>query len=93
MENQLMLPDKKYKNFWVVLDADDYKKLNDLAESKQIPVKEFAGNIIKKNLVEKDEISVVLKIPKDKFNSLEKFQEWMNQKTKELIGILKNRNN
>jgi hypothetical protein len=88
-----MQPDKKEKNFWVVLDVDDYKKLNDLADSKQIPIKEFAGKIIKKSLVNDDEISIVLKMPKCTLNSSEKIQEWMNQKTKELIGFLNNRTN
>lgn len=88
-----MHQDKKEKNFWVALEIEDYKKLNDLAESKQIPIKEFAGNILKKSLVGNDEISVLLKIPKDKTNSLENLQEWMNLKTKELIGILNNKAN
>lgn len=88
-----MHQDKKEKNFWVALKIEDYKKLNDLAESKQIPIKEFAGNILKKSLVGNDEISVLLKIPKDKTNSLENLQEWMNLKTKELIGILNNKAN
>ena len=88
-----MHQDKKEKNFWVALEIEDYKKLNDLAESKQIPIKEFAGNILKKSLIGNDEISVLLKIPKDKTNSLENLQEWMNLKTKELIGILNNKAN
>lgn len=88
-----MQPDKKEKNFWVVLSNEDYKKLNDLAISKNIPIKEFAGNILKRNLVENDEISIVLKIPKSIINSSESVKEWMDQKTKELIGILSNRNN
>lgn len=88
-----MHQDKKEKNFWVALEIEDYKKLNDLAEAKQIPIKEFAGNILKKSLVGNDEISVLLKIPKDKTNSLENLQEWMNLKTKELIGILNNKAN
>jgi len=88
-----MQQDKKEKNFWVALEIEDYKKLNDLAELKQIPIKELAGSILKKSLVNNDEISIVLKIPKDKIKSSEKLQEWMNLKTKELIGILSNRDN
>jgi len=88
-----MQPDKKEKNFWVALANEDYKKLNDLAVSKNIPIKEFAGNILKRNLIENDEVSIILKIPKSIINSSENIKEWMNQKTKELIGILSNRNN
>lgn len=61
-----MQPIKKEKNFWVVLDNEDYEKLNNLAESKNVPLKEFAGNILKKNLISNKEIAVILKIPKEK---------------------------
>jgi len=88
-----MQQDKKEKNFWVALDVEDFKKLNSIAESKNIPVKEFAGNILKKSLVKDDEISIILKIPKDKLFSPEILQEWMNQKTQELIGILSKKTN
>ena len=84
---------KKEKNFWVALDSEDFKKLNSLAESKNVPLKEFAGNILKKNLVEQDEIAIILKIPKNKINSSENLQEWMNQQTKLLIGLLNKKNN
>lgn len=84
---------KKEKNFWVSLDIEDFKKINDLAESKNIPLKEFAGNILKKNLVDKNEIAVVLKIPKDKVNSAENLEEWLNQQKKALIGLLSKKNN
>ena len=84
---------KKEKNFWVALDNDDFKKLNTLAESKNIPLKEFAGNILKKNLVNQDEVAIVLKVPKNKINSAENLQEWMNQQTKILIGLLNKKSN
>ena len=84
---------KKEKNFWVSLDIEDFKKINDLAESKNIPLKEFAGGILKKNLVDKNEIAVVLKIPKDKVNSAENLEEWLNQQKKALIGLLNKKNN
>lgn len=88
-----MQQDKKEKNFWVALDVEDFKKLNSIAESKNIPIKEFAGNILKKSLVKDDEISIILKIPKNKLSSPEILQEWMNQKTQELIGILSKKTN
>lgn len=84
---------KKEKNFWVSLDIEDFKKINDLAEYKNIPLKEFAGNILKKNLVDKNEIAVVLKIPKDKVSSAENLEEWLNQQKKALIGLLSKKNN
>ena len=83
-----MQPIKKEKNFWVALDNEDYEKLNSLAESKNIPLKEFAGNILKKNLISNKEIAVILKIPKEKISSTESLQEWMSQQTKVLIGLL-----
>lgn len=88
-----MQPIKKEKNFWVVLDNEDYEKLNNLAESKNVPLKEFAGNILKKNLVSNKEIAVILKIPKEKISSMESLQEWMSQQTKVLIGLLSKKNN
>lgn len=88
-----MQPIKKEKNFWVVLDNEDYEKLNNLAESKNVPLKEFAGNILKKNLVSNKEIAVILKIPKEKISSMESLQEWMSQQTKVLIGLLSKKSN
>jgi hypothetical protein len=88
-----MQPIKKEKNFWVVLDNEDYEKLNNLAESKNVPLKEFAGNILKKNLISNKEIAVILKIPKEKISSMESLQEWMSQQTKVLIGLLSKKNN
>jgi len=88
-----MQPVKKEKNFWVALDNQDYEKLNSLAESKNIPLKEFAGNILKKNLISNKEIAVILKIPKEKISSTESLQEWMSQQTKVLIGLLSKKNN
>ena len=88
-----MQPIKKEKNFWVVLDNEDYEKLNNLAESKNVPLKEFAGNILKKNLISNKEIAVILKIPKEKISSMESLQEWMSQQTKVLIGLLSKKKN
>jgi hypothetical protein len=88
-----MQPIKKEKNFWVALDNEDYEKLNSLAESKNIPLKEFAGNILKKNLISNKEIAVILKIPKEKISSTESLQEWMSQQTKVLIGLLSKKSN
>jgi len=88
-----MRPVKKEKNFWVALDNEDYEKLNSLAESKNIPLKEFAGSILKKNLVGDKEIAVILKIPRDKISSTESLQEWMSQQTKALIGLLNKKKN
>jgi len=88
-----MQPIKKEKNFWVVLDNEDYEKLNNLAESKNVPLKEFAGNILKKNLISNKEIAVILKIPKEKISSMESLQEWMSQQTKVLIGLLSKKSN
>ena len=65
-----MRPVKKEKNFWVALDNEDYERINSLAESKNIPLKEFAGSILKKNLVGDKEIAVILKIPRDKISHL-----------------------
>ena len=88
-----MRPIKKEKNFWVALDNEDYEKLNILAESKNIPLKEFAGSILKKNLICDKEIAVILKIPKEKISSTESLQEWMSQQTKVLIGLLSKKKN
>ena len=88
-----MRPIKKEKNFWVVLDNEDYEKLNSLAESKNIPLKEFAGSILKKNLIGDKEIAVILKIPREKIISTESLQEWMSQQTKVLIGLLSKKKN
>lgn len=88
-----MRPVKKEKNFWVALDNEDYERLNSLAESKNISLKEFAGSILKKNLVGDKEIAVILKIPRDKISSTESLQEWMSQQTKALIGLLNKKKN
>lgn len=88
-----MRPIKKEKNFWVVLDNEDYEKLNSLAESKSIPLKDFAGSILKKNLICDKEIAVILKIPREKIISTESLQEWMSQQTKVLIGLLSKKKN
>lgn len=88
-----MRPVKKEKNFWVALDNEDYEKLNSLAESKNITLKEFAGSILKKNLVGDKEIAVILKIPREKISSTESLQEWMSQQTKALIGLLNKKKN
>ena len=88
-----MRPVKKEKNFWVALDNEDYERLNSLAESKNISLKEFAGIILKKNLISDKEIAVILKIPKEKISSTESLQEWMSQQTKALIGLLNKKKN
>jgi len=91
--DKIMRPSKKDKNFWVVLDNEDYEKLNSLAESRNISLKEFAGSILKKNLIDDKEIAVILKIPKEKISSTESLQEWMSQQTKTLIGLLSKKKN